>query len=90
MLSRTFGDRVRSFRKQRKISQENLGFLTGYSTEYISQIENGTGNPTLEVLEVMMTAFSCSVEALLKESERTPSDKERHETKKEREAQLPA
>ncbi len=66
MLNQIFGENIHRLRKEAKISQEELGFRSGYSAEYISRLESGKENPTLEILEVMMALFSCSAEAMLK------------------------
>lgn len=47
LLSRKFGERIRALRKQLDISQEELGFRTGLDRTYISGIERGERNPSL-------------------------------------------
>ncbi len=43
-----FGKQVREIRNKMNISQEELGFRTGLDRTYISGIERGMRNPSLE------------------------------------------
>jgi transcriptional regulator with XRE-family HTH domain len=43
----TFGRAIRSFRKQRKMSQEDLAEASKLSRNYVSDIERGVRNPSL-------------------------------------------
>lgn len=47
---RTLGERVRQQRRLLGISQEELAFRADIDRTYISQIERGVGNPSLQVL----------------------------------------
>jgi len=47
---RTLGERVRLQRRLLGISQEELAFRADIDRTYISQIERGVGNPSLQVL----------------------------------------
>lgn len=47
---RTLGERVRQQRGLLGISQEELAFRADIDRTYISQIERGVGNPSLQVL----------------------------------------
>lgn len=48
ILKRKFGEKVRQIRASVDISQEELGFRTGLDRTYISGIERGIRNPSLE------------------------------------------
>ena len=43
------GRRIRSLRKTRGLSQEKLADLAGMSPKYLSRIETGRENPTLDL-----------------------------------------
>ena len=47
---RILGERVRQQRRLLGISQEELAFRADIDRTYISQIERGVGNPSLQVL----------------------------------------
>lgn len=47
---RAFGRVLREVRKERGLSQEQLGFESGYHRTYISFLERGKKNPTLATI----------------------------------------
>ena len=59
-----FGLRVRSLRKARKLTQKELGEITGFHHNYIGMIERGDRNPSLENIEVFANAFEMSLSEL--------------------------
>lgn len=61
-----FGLRVRSLRKARKLTQKELGEITGFHHNYIGMIERGDRNPSLENIEVFANAFEMSLSELFK------------------------
>ncbi len=48
-------------RKEMKISQEELSLRTGILQSDIDEIENGTINPTIEILQKMADAMNMSL-----------------------------
>lgn len=58
-IQRSFGDRVRDFRKQRGHSQEELADLCGLHRTYIGSVERGERNVTL--LNIYKIAKALSV-----------------------------
>jgi transcriptional regulator with XRE-family HTH domain len=44
------GRRIQELRKARKLSQEAVAERAGISTQYVSNIERGKENPTLDML----------------------------------------
>lgn len=56
-LSKTFGRNVRRVRKERDLSQEALADEVGLAVTYVGQIERGTRNPTLEIVERLARAL---------------------------------
>ena len=70
---RAFGRVLHEIRKERGLSQEQLGFESGYHRTYISFLERGKKNPTLstimdlaETLRVPAWELIRKVEARLK------------------------
>lgn len=55
----------RARRASMKISQAELSKRAGVAASHLSHIENGRGNPTLEILETIAEALDCSVVDLL-------------------------
>jgi transcriptional regulator with XRE-family HTH domain len=60
-----FGKRLRTLRQKRGWTQLQLGEKLGLDRGYISDIENGKRNVSLEVLEIMAQGFELSVSRLL-------------------------
>ena len=56
--------RIKDFRKRRRWSQEQLGFVTGFSQPKISKMENGACD-SLSDLKVVARALGVSIEALI-------------------------
>lgn len=61
-LVQTFGRNVRAARKEKGWTQEQLAFEAGIKRAYLSEIEGGKRNPTLDVVEKIASALS--VEAI--------------------------
>jgi transcriptional regulator with XRE-family HTH domain len=66
------GMRIKFLRQQRKWSQEDLAFYANVNKNYLSDLENGRRNPSLEILERIAIAFSISLEELFKGIETIP------------------
>ena len=67
---RLFGQEISKIRKNRGISQEELGFQAGVHRTYVSQIERGLKSPTLAVSLKLMQALNCSADRLVGNIER--------------------
>lgn len=53
-----FGDKLRRFRKENKLTQEQLGSMVGVTGAYIQQLEKGIkNNPSLELVMKLCTAL---------------------------------
>ncbi len=50
-IEQRFGNRIRELRHIQNISQEELGFRCHLSKNYISDVERGTRNISLKVIE---------------------------------------
>lgn len=60
------GDRIRQIRKEKQLSQEELGELSGLHTNYIGQVERGEKNVTIESLEKIVVGLGISMEHLFR------------------------
>jgi len=59
-----FGLRIKSLREAKGWSQEDLAEHSGLHRTYISGIERGTRNPTLEVIDCFAQTFHMSLKEL--------------------------
>ncbi|MDN5652246.1 MAG: helix-turn-helix domain-containing protein [Psychrobacter celer] len=59
-----FGQRIRTLRKARKLTQKQLAVITGFHYNYIGMVERGERNPSLENIEVFANAFEMSLSEL--------------------------
>lgn len=66
------GMRIKFLRKERKWSQEDLALEADVNKNYISDLENGRRNPSLEILEKIAVAFNISLSELFKGIETIP------------------
>lgn len=65
MYFSVFGDVLRSLRRSRNLSQEELGSNIGLSKAVISKYENGLGYPNFDVLIKLAAFFDVSTDYLL-------------------------
>ena len=63
-LRKSFGLRVRELRKDRGTSQEEFADRCGFARSYMSRIERGGANPSLDAIETIATALGVEVRAL--------------------------
>ncbi|MEB7887321.1 helix-turn-helix domain-containing protein [Serratia fonticola] len=59
-----FGQRVRELRLQQGMSQEAFADKCGLDRTYISGIERGVRNPTLEVIHIIANGLSVELDTL--------------------------
>lgn len=59
-----FGNRVKSLRKEKKLTQAEFAELCGLHKNYIGMIERGERNPSLLNIEIIATAFGLSISEL--------------------------
>lgn len=60
-LTQKFGECVRELRLEMGLSQVEFGERCGFYQTYLSRIENGQANPTLNAVEVIANALGISV-----------------------------
>ena len=56
-------------RKVLRLTQADLAEMAGVAKRTVFQIENGTGNPTIEVLEKIMDVLGLKIAYLVKGTE---------------------
>ncbi len=64
LLRRVFGRNVKYYRFQKNMTQEQLAELTDLSPRYISNIENGGGNVSLDTIEMLVDALGIEFQDL--------------------------
>jgi transcriptional regulator with XRE-family HTH domain len=64
-IKEKFGQRVKSLRKEKGMSQEELAEKSGLNRPYISAIEQGKRNVSLEVMEKLAEAMGVIIKDLL-------------------------
>ncbi|EKB50822.1 helix-turn-helix domain-containing protein [Cecembia lonarensis] len=64
-IKEKFGIRLRTLRKEKGLSQEELALKSGLNRPYISAIEKGKRNVSLEVMEKLAGAFGIQIGQLL-------------------------
>lgn len=50
-------DRLKEIRRQRGLSQQQLGEIAGFDQGYISKIERGEANPSLDTIKALAAAL---------------------------------
>ena len=66
------GMRIKYLRQKLHWSQEDLALNANINKNYISDLENGRRNPSLEILERISNAFNITLEELFKGIESLP------------------
>ncbi|SFV36569.1 DNA-binding transcriptional regulator, XRE-family HTH domain [Devosia crocina] len=66
-MAEVFGKRVREVRHERGWTQEQLAFEAGVKRAYLSEVENGQRNVSLDVVEKLAKALGVGPEALVAE-----------------------
>ena len=64
-LLKEFGNRIRSLRIERNLSQEQLSFITGFHRTYVGMIERGERNISLINIAVFSKAFEMDISELI-------------------------
>ena len=86
-LKRIFGKNVKYYRFKNHMTQERLAELTDLSPRYISNIETGTGNVSLDTIELLAKALDVRYQDLFSEENQEIKIKKVN-MKQEREGQL--
>jgi transcriptional regulator with XRE-family HTH domain len=65
-IEQRFGQRVREIRHRQQISQEELAFRCNLSKNYVSDVERGTRNISLKVIEKFAKGLGVSLAELFR------------------------
>lgn len=65
-IEQRFGMRIREIRHLQMISQEELAFRCGLSKNYVSDVERGTRNISLKVIEKFAKGLNVSLTDLFR------------------------
>ncbi len=60
-IEEKFGQQVRKLRLDQHISQEELGFRSNLSKNYISDVESGTRNVSLQAIEKISKGLNVEI-----------------------------
>lgn len=63
-LKAKFGRRLRQLREEKGLTQEQIAFRARLSREYLSRIESGKRNVSLDVIERLSEALGVDVQKL--------------------------
>ncbi len=63
-LRKRFGQRVTTLRKAAGLSQEAFADKCGFARSYMSRIERGRGNPSLDAVEIIAGGLKVPVRDL--------------------------
>jgi transcriptional regulator with XRE-family HTH domain len=74
MLAKRFGELVRRLRKERGYSQEEFSFRVGLHQTYVSSVERGERNVTIQTADRIAKALGTTMADLFEELERGSSD----------------
>ena len=69
-LARRFGELVRRLRLERRLSQEEFSFRVGLHQTYVSSIERGERNVTIQTADRLAKALGTSLAGMFEELER--------------------
>ena len=65
-IKQEFGKRLNQLRKEKKMSQEHLAELSELNRPYISAIEQGKRNVSIEVIEKLAQALEIEIREFFK------------------------
>ena len=68
-LEKAFGEELQKAREKSGLTQEKLGFESGYHRTYISQLERGQKSPTLKAVFSLSKALNIRPSGLMKNVE---------------------
>lgn len=72
-IQEIFGQNVRLAREEKGWSQDHLSEISGLHRTYISGIERGVRNPTIEIVQQIALALNIDISELFKNSKKKGS-----------------
>lgn len=73
-IATELGSRIRAYRKQQHLSQEDLAELCDFHPTYIGQLERGEKNATLESISKLSQGLGITLNTLLKDIDTLESE----------------
>lgn len=70
-IQKKFGLAIQKIRKERKISQEKLALESCIDRRYLSDIENGKRNVSIDIIERLAIFFNLQISELFQIAEKT-------------------
>lgn len=70
-LQKNIGITIKALRAEKGVSQEKLALSTGIDRRYMSDIENGRRNVSLEIIEKLAAFFEMSASEFIQRIEQT-------------------
>lgn len=67
-LRKRFGERLAALRKAAGLSQEAFADKCGFARSYMSRVERGKGNPSLDAIETFASALRIPVVKLFEDA----------------------
>ena len=65
-ILKKFGQRIKSLRMQKKLTQEEFAEICGLHKNYIGMVERGERNPSLINIEIIAEGLETSISKLMK------------------------
>jgi len=65
LLIKSLGDKVRSIRREKNLTQQELGDLSDLSYKYVGEIERAEKNPSIKVLSRIANALNVELVELI-------------------------
>lgn len=77
-LQKNLGITLKALRAEKGVSQEKMALSTGIDRRYMSDIENGKRNISLEIIEKLAAFFEMKVSELIQTTEKIERSGRKH------------
>jgi transcriptional regulator with XRE-family HTH domain len=75
-IGKIIGDRIRIYRKRRRMSQEELAHLSSFSVSFIGEVERSEKSPSLDNLNKICRALGITIQELFDQAQPIDQSKE--------------